>query len=156
VAGRSHRLDPEATERGQVVLTGGVREGYLDLNPAQGITHARGNGTNHGGEETGRLPYDSGDLKLICDALKNENGARRFLPFIAMYSGCRIEEIAGLRVADVKQEEDVWYFDVVPHAERRLKSRSSRRQVPVHPELVRAGLLEYVRKVPPMGGCSWS
>jgi integrase len=39
----------------------------------------------------------------------------------------------------------------VPHASRRLKNEGSRRRVPVHPELVRAGFLEYVKGLPADG-----
>ncbi len=62
-------------------------------------------------------------------------GAKRWLPLIALYSGCRIEEGAGLRVVDIKKTEGVLCFDFVPHGRRGLKAASSRRRVPVHGSL---------------------
>ena len=45
----------------------------------------------------------------------------------------------------------MWFFDFVPTVERRLKNEASRARTPVHPELIRLGLLDYVRSVPQNG-----
>ena len=61
----------------------------------------------------------------------------------------RLEEIAGLRIHDLRQDEETrpWFFDVHPHGVRSVKTASSIRKVPVHPELERIGLLLYRQSV---------
>jgi integrase len=128
----------------------GVSQGLVDGNPFEGITRVvRG---DHASVER-RLPYDASDLQVIfgSDAFTTLTEAKRWLPLIALYSGCRIEEGAGLRVVDIKETHDVLCFDFVPHGERGLKTASSRRRVPVDPELVRLGLSDYVRALPQAG-----
>jgi len=98
-----------------------------------------------------RLPYDAADVKVIMGGLESLSGSRRWLPLISLFTGCRIEEGAGLRVQDVRTVEGVLAFDFVPHSLRGLKTASSRRAVPVHQELLRLGLMEYVAGVPAGG-----
>ncbi|HEV8441417.1 MAG TPA: site-specific integrase [Methylomirabilota bacterium] len=138
----------------------GVSQGLLDVNPFDGLTRiARGDTA----AVQRRLPYDGSDLTAIFGSEKfgSLTGVKRWLPLIALYSGCRVEEGGGLRVKDVRHEDGsasgssrsacvpgVHYFDFVPTTERGLKTASSRRRVPVHPDLLRLGLLDYVRTVP--------
>lgn len=35
-----------------------------------------------------------------------------WLPFMALFSGARIGELAALGVPDIKQEGGIWYFDI--------------------------------------------
>jgi integrase len=96
-----------------------------------------------------RLPYDSADLTAIFDSpeFSKLTGAKRFVPLIAALSGCRAEEVVGLRVQDVRQEGGIHYLDFVPTTERRLKNVASQARTPIHPELLRLGLLDYVASV---------
>jgi len=68
-----------------------------------------------------------------------------WFPLIGLLSGMRLEEIAGLRVRDLRHNEETgrWLFDVRQHEGRSLKTASSVRLVPVHSELVRIGLVQY-------------
>jgi len=65
-----------------------------------------------------------------------------WLPIIGLYSGMRLEEIAQLRHADLKRDVDGRVFiHVTDEGEgQRLKTKSSRRGVPVHPLLTSLGL----------------
>jgi len=65
-------------------------------------------------------------------------------PLIAVFSGCRQEEICQLQVEDIRQEESIWVFDVNMRPPRRLKNKTAVRLVPIHKELIRLGLLDYV------------
>lgn len=69
-----------------------------------------------------------------------------WLPLIAVFSGCRQEEICQLHVADVRQEEGIWVFDINMRPPRRLKNKSAIRLVPIHKELIRIGLLDYAEE----------
>jgi len=128
----------------------GVGQGHLDVNPFEGITRVvRGDAV---GVER-RLPYDSADLTAIFASpeFSKLTGARRWIPLIAALSGCRAEEVAGLRMQDVRQEGGMYFFDFVPTSERRLKNVASQARTPIHPELLRLGLLDYVASVPQSG-----
>jgi len=73
--------------------------------------------------------------------LKDE---RYWLPLIALFSGMRQEEIAQLHVEDVKNVEEIVFFDVNDRPPRMLKNASAARSVPLHATLIRSGFLEYV------------
>jgi integrase len=79
-----------------------------------------------------------------------------WMPMLALATGARLEEIAQLRTDDL-------YVDATHGAlmritdegpGQRLKTEGSRRIVPLHRELVRAGLLDYVEAVRE-GGSEW-
>lgn len=68
-----------------------------------------------------------------------------WVPMIAAYSGMRREEIAGIGVDYIREEDGIAYFDVITTTDRRIKNASSRRKVPVHDDLVYLGFLDLVR-----------
>ncbi|MCE3246621.1 MAG: hypothetical protein K0R41_446, partial [Geminicoccaceae bacterium] len=72
--------------------------------------------------------------------------AAYWFPLISLFSGARRTEIAQLKLGDVRQSEGtIWYFDFSDRGEdQRLKNESSARSVPIHSELIRLGLLDYV------------
>ncbi len=63
----------------------------------------------------------------------------------------RVEEIAQLHMSDFRQVDDVWVFDVNGGPEKRLKSHSSKRLVPIHSMLISIGLLDYAKQVRSQG-----
>jgi integrase len=67
-------------------------------------------------------------------------------PIILLYTGARAEEICQLSLDDVKQVDDVWIFDINEDSEdKRIKTVNSKRQVPVHPDLIRRfGLIKRI------------
>jgi integrase len=69
-----------------------------------------------------------------------------WLPLIAVFSGMRQEEICQLRLADVRQVEDIWVFDLNTRSGQQLKNANAIRQVPIHGELIRLGLLAYANE----------
>lgn len=101
-----------------------------------------------------REPFSTDDLKRIFEAPiyaaqsrpRGGGGEGAFwLPLIALLSGARLGEIAQLRVMDLSQDQEsgVWFFNINTSGGRSIKTASSRRKVPVHPELERIGLLRY-------------
>jgi integrase len=100
----------------------------------------------HNSDDAGRLPYDADDLKKLfspeaiqarAEALRKGRPAEYWLPWLALYSGARLEELGQLGTADVRREEaeaghdGVWYLAIEPGDGKRIKTRSSRRRVPV-------------------------
>jgi integrase len=59
-----------------------------------------------------------------------------------MYSGQRLNEIAGSKLKDIGCREGIHYFDLT---ERHIKNKSSERLVPIHSKLISYGFLDYVK-----------
>jgi hypothetical protein len=106
-----------------------------------------------------RLPFTLADLKAIfaspvyAEAKRPKGGrgeAAFWFPLIALFTGARLEEIAQLYVRDLQQvpNEDMWFFNITDIGEdQRLKvGAKNRREVPVHAELVRLGLVAWRMK----------
>jgi integrase len=103
-------------------------------------------------DEQNRLPYDDNDLMLIFNSPVFRSGERpragggeaaRWLPLLALFCGARLEEIGQALVSDVKEQDGIAYLDINTldrQARKRVKNKSSRRRLPLHPELLRCGL----------------
>jgi integrase len=67
-----------------------------------------------------------------------------WLPLLGLFHGNRLEEFAQVRRGDIGRADGVWYLDITDEDGRQLKNEQSRRKVPLHPELIRVGFLDYV------------
>lgn len=67
-------------------------------------------------------------------------GTLRWLCHVAAYSGMRLNEICERKVTDIKQEDGVWFIDIV-----NAKSEAGDRKVPIHSRLIDFGLLEFAK-----------
>ncbi|WP_159351527.1 site-specific integrase, partial [Roseomonas harenae] len=115
--------------------------------------------------EPPRQPFSQDELRLIFasplyqghagDAYRCTPGTRIirdskfWLPFLGLYTGCRREEMAQARVADVKSEDGVAFLHITSVAqdngrEKRLKTFGARRMVPLHRAVLAAGFMEHV------------
>ena len=63
---------------------------------------------------------------------------------VGLYSGMRQGEICQLYVDDIQQYDDIWCFNVNDSGDKRVKNLASKRIVPVHPNLIKIGFLDYV------------
>ncbi len=70
---------------------------------------------------------------------------RYWLPWIGLYSGARLGEMAQLSTADVRQLHGVWVMHITEEGSplKSTKTTGSMRVVPIHSELVKLGLIEY-------------
>lgn len=106
-----------------------------------------------------RVPYEVAELKAVFGhplfhisvTLPERAGgeAARWLPVLAYYTGARIEELAQLRLVDVKEARGLgWYIDITDDdGEQHLKTVASRRRVPLRDELIDLGFLRYVKRM---------
>lgn len=99
-----------------------------------------------------RDAYTDEQIRLILQTvLHNERGLvtkpyQKWATLIGIYTGARLGEIAQLHLADIRQQDGVWVFDINEEGDRKsLKTSAARRLVPIHSKLIEAGLLEYVR-----------
>lgn len=76
---------------------------------------------------------------------KGADAVPYFMPLLGLFSGARVGELVQLEVADVRQHNDVWVLDIHEETEgSTVKTDNGIRRIPVHPELVRLGFLDYV------------
>ncbi len=116
-----------------------------------------------------RLPYTQDDLNRIFSFPIYSEGERPkggagaasvWLPLLDLFTGARLEELGQLHVADIKQEQGIWYLgitDIIDDAKlarlapKKLKTPDSRRRIPVHSQLIESGFLSYVERVKATG-----
>jgi integrase len=112
------------------------------------------------GEQSERTSFASPDLKLLFAAPVFTNheypeGGRGpaafWLPLLALFTGARQAELAGLTAADVQEEPEtstpLFYITSQASRGKRLKTKASQRVIPVHAQLVKLGFLKYVEAV---------
>jgi integrase len=112
------------------------------------------------GEDSERTSFESADLKLLfASAVFTEHeypeGGRGpaafWLPLLSLFNGARQTELASLTVSDVQIEPEtstpLFYITTQASRGKTLKTKASRRVVPVHEELVRLGFLKFVEDV---------
>jgi len=99
-----------------------------------------------------RSAYTPDEIKTILDKTKHLHGAKKYVPMIACYSGLRLNEACQLLVTDLITVDGIVCFDINDRAANsRLKTASSSRIIPVHPRLIKNGLLKYLEAVKSSG-----
>ena len=136
-------------------------EDYVERNLARGLADP-GAGTH---SEDDRHPFSIEELQKIfaaplfsgcIDDPRNHarpgpnrpKRARFWVPLIGLFHGMRLNEICQLQLDQIKTERGIWHFDV--HASdggQRLKTSQSKRRIPLHPEILRIGFLNYLSKL---------
>ncbi len=119
-------------------------------------------------EQSERAPFVSSELqKIFDDPLFTshewpegaQGAAGVWLPLLSLFNGARQAELAGLRVSNVREDETKGAPLIFIVAERKagksLKTKSSERVVPVHPQLVKLGFLKYVAERKRDGADAW-
>jgi len=136
------------------IISRAEREGFLDK--VSGFVNPFGKAIRYSidAHQTRRKHFEKADLKAIFTSpvyAENERPAGGggeaafWFPLIGLLSGMRLDEIAQLRICDLRQDEDTkrWFFDIDRTGGRSTKTASSIRHVPLHRELKRIGLLKY-------------
>ena len=71
-----------------------------------------------------------------------------WLPLLALFTGARLNELASLKAADVAHSDLIRahciYIKADKRSGKRLKTEQSERFVPLHPQLIATGFLEYL------------
>ena len=81
-----------------------------------------------------------GDVIPILDA-------KYWVPVISLFTGARLNEILQLYVADVVEKHGVTCMSINDDGDdKKLKTKSSKRDIPVHTELEALGFLKFVQK----------
>lgn len=95
-----------------------------------------------------RKAYSLEDIARIKLNLPREDDhpEKYWIPLIALYQGMRLDEICQLHLEDILDAEGLLCFDINDGGERNVKTKASKRVVPIHPKLLELGLLEYVQQ----------
>lgn len=104
--------------------------------------------------EVKRRGFDPDELRKLFAALEpfqKSDPTKYWVPALALFTGARAGEICQLRVEDVVDVKGVRClnlseFDADGHRveDKRLKTATSERYVPLHPALIEAGFLDFV------------
>jgi integrase len=141
------------------------KEHYLASNPANGITVAIPK--QQKGKKS-RLPFNEDQIRTIFTApvytgMKSRDrrfvagdlilkDARYFVPLVGFYTGARLGEIIQLSISDVKLDGEILYFDINEQREdggsdvKHVKTNAGLRRVPIHPDLVALGFVDFVEE----------
>lgn len=174
------RLSP-ATIRNRLralsaILGYAVRMGWIQENPVEASGVAKAASKAAGGRAgQRRKDYSQTELKALFGSpifagsdwkqpRADYGKAWYWLPLLMYYTGARREELAQLTVADLKLDESgVHYLSILatgddtPSAHgasadlRTVKTDSSRRRIPLHPDLIKLGFLDYAKSLPQTG-----
>lgn len=112
-----------------------------------------------------RVSFDADDVQRIFShpifservvvAQSRAGGiAAYWLPLMACFTGARMEEIGQLKQGDFKKgagQRKIDYFEINNAEGNETKTVTSNREVPLHPVLIRLGLLDYVASLPTPG-----
>lgn len=144
-----------------VVLNWAVREEFLVKNHLKGLRVA-----DPVSQRDKRLPFEDGQLEAIFSAPlylgclndgdgyghvgnQRPKGTRYWVPLLGLWQGLRLNEICQLDCTDVRLLDGVECIVVTVASlngstDKRLKTASSERIVPVHPWLLDHGLMDFV------------
>lgn len=102
-----------------------------------------------------RRAYTQNETHLIKTELINDasplvkKADYKWGALLGLYTGARLREVAQLNVSDVRQEGSLWYIDFNDDDENKsLKTKASKRRVPVHSDLISLGFLDWVSAKP--------
>lgn len=142
-----------------------VEERYIKENPARGLAVAdkvKKKDKRHIFSDDQLIKIFSSALYTGCDNDKhgyNKPGTakprntRFWLPLIGLYSAMRLNEMCQLKVADISVKKGIHVFvveecdDEDGPDDKSLKTDASIRIVPVHPELIKIGFLDYIDRI---------
>jgi integrase len=119
-------------------------------------------------DEPEREPFTPAELRTIFSSPVYTEGAHPeggkgeaafWLPLLAAFTGARLGDYAGLSVADILTDEDanvpVMVLRENTRQGRTLKTKSTARTIPLHPELIRIGFLRFVDSRRAEGAGAW-
>jgi integrase len=112
-----------------------IQEGYVEgPNPATDMNLPLGKF-----EDENRAPFTKVELEKLL--LSNQylynyhhNSYQFWIPIIALFTGMRQDEIAQLHLDDIRHDEEgFWLIDVNDKGDKKVKTKSAKRLIPIHP-----------------------
>lgn len=135
------------------LFTWAAREGLCNANPFAGLLFSD-KGLD---KEEQRQPFSKEEIEKILKSLLSENSGysdhHKWGALLGVFTGARLNEIAQLYIEDVITRDDILCIDInkKPGTNKRLKTASSKRVVPLHPRLLEYGFVEYFDRIKSSG-----
>lgn len=129
------------------VFAAGQKGHKIDTNPTAGITYRPKKS-----QKGKTLGYSPDQVEKILIAGRSQPPHIRYPTLIGAFSGARIGELADATTFDVYQVSDIWVIDIrtdFREEDQTIKTESSIRRVPLHPQIKQEGFIEYVRSLAP-------
>jgi len=130
------------------------QHGYIERNLFAGVAVKQ----NRHRIQKGREDFTPEQVRTILDAIVDNSimyarkQYQKWGPLIGVYTGARLNEIAQIDLADIRQQDGIWFFDLNDEGDdKQLKTQASKRRVPIHCELIRLGLLDHVEALRKQG-----
>ncbi len=118
---------------------------YIQRNPADGMQLSV---TKR--PEDQRSPFTPSELHALFHSEyythdRHEYPYRYWVPILALFTGTRQQELIQLYLDDIYQDNGVWVFSITPsrQKDKKVKTPSSIRLVPLHPFLLELGIVRY-------------
>ena len=125
------------------------QQGYVNKNYFEGFNLKK---TKRAIQE--RSPFSQQDLQqlFVESELYTQNkfnhSYQYWVPLILLLTGARRNEICSLYLEDIKQLKGIWVIDINDNYEdKRLKTESAKRIIPIHSQLIELGFLDYVESL---------
>jgi integrase len=132
--------------------TGAIPAGELPTKNHKLFTKADKKKAQH---KSGYKPFTDEELSQIFDPanlLALEKPCDFWLPLLGLFTGGRISELCQLKVSDIKQIDGIWSMDINDEdAAQTLKTPAAMRKIPLPPQLIQIGFLDYLELVRPYG-----
>ncbi|TCP61083.1 phage integrase family protein [Rhodovulum bhavnagarense] len=150
-----------------------IDKDWLAINPAQRVKVVKpSRPVSFAEHEEGYEPFSVNELQIIFQqplytgCQNDEHGINRpgpnhprrsrfWVPLISAFSGLRMQEVLQLERSDIRETDGVHFISVNDKPVgadyrdgeyvKRLKTKNSLRKVPIHPELIKIGFLDYVQ-----------
>ncbi len=153
----------------KAVFNYAVDEQLISENPAKGRKNTKRFKYNR--KKKQRPPFTIEELQKIFQAplytgckdderryakagTEHPRRGRFWVPLLALFHGLRCNEACQLYAEDISEEKGIPYLhvrddleDEEEETDKRLKNEGSRRKVPIHPEILKMGFLDYVENI---------
>jgi integrase len=124
-----------------VLFEWAIGNGHALTNPVKGTRI--GNKTAEARKVQHYEPFTSEELKKIFNAKAYATYATKphfhWLPFLLLHTGARPDELASMRLDNVRKEKGINYFAITAG-----KTTSSLRKVPFHKAIIASGFMDYL------------
>jgi integrase len=131
------------------IVNFGVDHHELDARMLPALKMPKSNGRGRNSRAKSYLPFNQDDLALLFHSTAYKTNSFKkpshyWLPLLGLYTGARLEELAELNLSAFKTMEEIPALilsdvETTPGG----KNKYAPRQVPIHKELIKAGLLRY-------------
>ncbi|WP_438345920.1 DUF6538 domain-containing protein [Methylorubrum populi] len=134
-----------------------VANGKCPVNPFSGLKQPRA--AVKGQRRSTKRDFTDEEAVRVLTAARDRRGYRRWVPWIACFTGARISEICQLERSDIVSSKGNHYFRMTTEydsegeesqiseakkAKKNLKNHSSKRFIPIHPRLIEEGFMDFV------------